>query len=424
MKYKPMLDGFELKLLSPTDTVIEKAIVEYEIPFADGAILDDMGVKARRFQVRTIWRGQNYEHAEYFIEHTKLNQINTFVHPELGTINGRIKSLKALHDRRRQCAEISFEFIEDSNRDIMPAFNPPLEANLEEGFEKTAKAMMDAAAAEYGAAGLDTSTEVNPNQPLGGQVPARTVSARAFLARLDQSITGLRGMLADITNPAESVVGMFNYGLSLPGVVIGAVAAAVERAAMAANNAGTAPIMFVSSLRSNIGRLAASVPLLRDNIMVAAASIGALITGRIFAADEREKAVLRRIENAQVWRPDGTMLRTPAAPQVLAANELDESLARIREVIQDGMTAARAMGCTPAVFVLAGQADELTRYINAVKVLRDRIINVEVEDDMPLHLLCLKYGLPYAYADRIVTINNFRNPNFVSGQARLYERHG
>ena len=39
-----MMDDFELELLERVDTGIEKAIAEYEVPFANGGILDDMGL--------------------------------------------------------------------------------------------------------------------------------------------------------------------------------------------------------------------------------------------------------------------------------------------------------------------------------------------------------------------------------------------
>ena len=425
MNYKPMMDDFELELLERVETGIEKAIAEYEVPFANGGILDDMGVKARRFQIRTIWRKQNYELHGAFIEHTAINQLNTFIHPESGIIRGRIKSVNVIHDARLRCAEINIEFLEDTSSDARPVYNPPLEAFLEEGLAESVEAVIDTTAAELGAAGLDTSVEVDPDLPLAGQIPARTIQARAMLARVDQSIARMRATLNAVVNPIESAAAMINYGASLPGVIMAAVCSTVERLAIAAEGIGNAPVMFVSSMRSNIARLRAAVPALGSQIMIAGANIAALVTGRIFANDESQKAVLRRIEDTPVWRPDGTSLNMPPAPKVLTANELDESLARIHEMIQDGINASRAIGCAPAVHILCAQADALTRYINAVKLERDRIVSVEVEDAMPLHLICLRHGLPYSYADRIATINNFWNPTFAAGQVRIYERrHG
>jgi hypothetical protein len=178
------------------------------------------------------------------------------------------------------------------------------------------------------------------------------------------------------------------------------------------------------STTSRISLYRYAIPALGNQIMIAAATIAALVTGKMFVVDESQKTTLRRIENTPQWRPDGTSLNVPPPPKVLTANELDESLARIREMLKDATTAARAIGCASAVPVLAKQADELTRYINVIKLERDRIITVEAENPMPLHLICLRHGLPYSYADRICTINDFWNPTFCEGEVRIYARHG
>jgi prophage DNA circulation protein len=424
MQYKPMLDGFDLELMSGIDTAVEKAIAEYEIPFANGGILDDLGVKARRFSMRTLWRRDNYEAHRYFAEHCQLPQLNRFVHPELGAINGRVKSITVTHDDRLRTAEIAVEFLEDVNPDVQPAYDPPLVASLEDGFGKAAAALAGEMSAEAAAAGVDTGAEVDAGKPLGGQVTARRWSARAFLARLDGAVSTLRNAFDQVLNPIDSAVAMANYGLSLPGQVIATVANAVERAAMAAQGAGNAPNMFVQSMRGSISRLAASVPMLGNSIRVAGASVAALFTGKMFADDEANKAVLRRLEDTEQWRPDGTSLTLPPAPAVLASNELEEALGRVREMIEDGIESARAKGNAAAATVLTRQAAELSRFVNAVKLERDRIVRIEAADDTPLHLLCLRYGLPYAYADRVCTINDFINPTFCKGEVKLYERHG
>jgi hypothetical protein len=82
------------------------------------------------------------------------------------------------------------------------------------------------------------------------------------------------------------------------------------------------------------------------------------------------------------------------------------------------------MGTPAAVSALEGLSGMLTRHIDNVKMERDRIITAEVESDTPLHLVCLRHGLPYAYADRICSINDFDNPTFCGGEVRLYARHG
>jgi prophage DNA circulation protein len=423
MKYQPMLDGFDLELLSGIDTTVEKALVEYEIPFATGGLLDDMGAKARRFSFKTLWRGDRYEQHEYFAEHCLLDQVNRFVHPELGGVAGRVKSVTVTHDDRRRCAEIAVEFLAAANPDVQPAYDPPLVALLEDGLGDVMEALSALMGGELAAAGLDPSAAVDASGPLAGQVRAPKWAARMYLAKLAKGLNDLKAAYDTVTNAVDSAVAMVNFAATLPGTVIAAVAAAVERAAMAAQTVGNAPMLFASSLRAAVNRLRAAVPLLGGSILMAGASIAALFIGKQYADDESGKTVLRRLEGTPRWRLDGTPLTPAPAPQVLTANEVEESLSLVREMLQDGISAARSAGDSKTASALARQAEQLSRYVNTVKMERDRLVAVEVEADTPLHLICLRHGLPYAYADRIATINNFNNPTFCAGGVRLYARH-
>jgi prophage DNA circulation protein len=50
------------------------------------------------------------------------------------------------------------------------------------------------------------------------------------------------------------------------------------------------------------------------------------------------------------------------------------------------------------------------------------VITVEVDNTLPLHLVCLEYGLTTADAEQLMTINRIRNPNFVTGKVNVYAR--
>jgi hypothetical protein len=47
---------------------------------------------------------------------------------------------------------------------------------------------------------------------------------------------------------------------------------------------------------------------------------------------------------------------------------------------------------------------------------------VVLDNAMPLHLVCLKYGLPYQAAERLIRVNNIPNPNFTAGEVMVYVR--
>ncbi len=50
-------------------------------------------------------------------------------------------------------------------------------------------------------------------------------------------------------------------------------------------------------------------------------------------------------------------------------------------------------------------------------------MTVTTQNTLPLHLLCLKYNLPYNYADRVNSINRIKNPSFTpAGEVKIYVR--
>ena len=65
-------------------------------------------------------------------------------------------------------------------------------------------------------------------------------------------------------------------------------------------------------------------------------------------------------------------------------------------------------------------ADALKEHVNKIKLKRERIVTVRIQDPIPVHLLCMQYGLPYMAAERICAINNFWCPNFIGGEVKIY----
>lgn len=102
--------------------------------------------------------------------------------------------------------------------------------------------------------------------------------------------------------------------------------------------------------------------------------------------------------------------------ELLTINEIEQMLAETRSYLQEAVDESRGMESLKKMAAL------LLDHANAVKIEREKIVKVEIENRMPLHLICLKYGLPYNYADRLRAINKIRHPNFVSGEVAVYAR--
>ena len=57
-------------------------------------------------------------------------------------------------------------------------------------------------------------------------------------------------------------------------------------------------------------------------------------------------------------------------------------------------------------------AENLLDHVNRIKLQREKIITIRVDNPLPVHMLCLQYGLSYMAAERVCAINDFWCPNF------------
>lgn len=93
-----------------------RAVAVHQVPFRDGAALDDLGLQARRFAVRAIFFGPDYEgRLQAFLNALETPGAADLVHP----IWGRVRVLASDWSEEHQAelvdgAEISVTFIEDS----------------------------------------------------------------------------------------------------------------------------------------------------------------------------------------------------------------------------------------------------------------------------------------------------------------------
>jgi len=79
-------------------------------------------------------------------------------------------------------------------------------------------------------------------------------------------------------------------------------------------------------------------------------------------------------------------------------------------------------GSDDLVLTLKTMAVALLNHVNSVRLEREKMARVVLDNPMPLHLVCLKYGLPYQDAERLIRVNNIHAPNFTSGEVLVYVR--
>lgn len=106
--------GIEFDVIS-TDDDAQKATVEHDYPYRDGANVDDLGLMARRFNCEAVFFGDDYENAlKRFSALLDAKGPGIFIHPVFGKIQyAQVVSYKIRHDADDvDACKLSISFIE------------------------------------------------------------------------------------------------------------------------------------------------------------------------------------------------------------------------------------------------------------------------------------------------------------------------
>jgi prophage DNA circulation protein len=438
--YPAKLDGYPLEIETLDDT-FEKAIARHEFPKQDGALLEDMGQKARTVSIRCyFWdHGDHQTYADHidFLNHLKSTALSELIHPQYGVMAGMVERVSVRHDDREMTAEIDLSFIENLRGTIADINYEDVEAVAEEAFLFGEEEQQASLAAELGLVLAEDKgfldVALDEGKSLYEQLNVAARYSREVIKEIDTSVAAFNATVVELTNPVNSLVASVAYGTSLPGRVIGSITRAVERTALLVTGTLAAPARIISNLDFELRKLeqaflsfspahsraSGSVrAILGRQLKVAAARRLALETATFYRADETARQDLRRIEAGKSFDILGRYQGTAPTVMVMNVTELEQSLALVRTYLQQGVDAARDV---PSI---KDMARSLLEHINTIKLERDKIITVALDNPMPLHIVCHRYGLDYNYAERISSINAIKNPNFTSGEVQIYGRPG
>lgn len=135
-----------------------------------------------------------------------------------------------------------------------------------------------------------------------------------------------------------------------------------------------------------------------------------------YKADEERRTARKRVEGKAVFDALGNYTApdySATDPQPMTVRELESSLVTVRGLLQDAVVLSRQSSS------LKRQALQLQTHVGTIKLEREKTVRVRLDNTLPLHIVCLMHGLPYSAADRLLAINNIRNPNEVSGEIDL-----
>ncbi len=426
-RYEAKIDDFTLQMETIEDT-IEKSLAKYEFPFRDGALIEDMGQKARVIKIRCYWYEETYEAHKDFVKHLTKKDPYELLHPKYGLMKGSIDSIVIRHSDLKKTAEVDLTFTEGliSKDQAEPKYvnKGAVDWGVEDDFatgqtelieelETDARDLLGTEAKEI------LSTILDPAQGLIGQFTGISMKAREYVKKAETFVTDLTGTLSTITNPADSLLAMITYPSTLSGIVVGTIARTLERYVSLYDTLRTSPTRFLSSLAGSFASLADDE---EDTgfskyVTIASAQRRALETAYIFRDDEDSRDVVKRLESTPSFDALGNYVKPESTEEILTVDEIETILADVRTDIQDAVDLSRNMTS------LKSTAADLLFHVNEIKLERGKIMTVETQDTLPLHLLCLKYNLPYNYADRVNSINRIKNPSFTpAGEVKIYVR--
>jgi len=424
-KYEVKLDHFNLELENIEDS-FEKSIAKYEFPYRDGALLEDMGLKARSVKIRCYFYEETYETHKELIEHLKKKELFELLHPKYGLIKGSVESVSVRHDDRKRTAEIDISFAENLITAAEPQRHVNVEYSTEEAFQRgqfeiieefefDVKDELGIEAADI--LDLELDIDLGMLEQITGQMPDLSMKARGYLKEVDSFVSGLTGTLPEIPNPTDSLLAMISFSKTLGGITVGTIARTMERYVVLFDSLRTAPTRFLSSLKSSFNSIVGLYPKFSKHTRIASAQRRGLEAAYIYREDETRRQQVRKLEKVKSFDALGNYVKPEPVEPIMPINEIESTLADVRTDIQSSVDESRRTQS------LKDMAVTLLTHVNSIKLEREKIINVELDNEMPLHIVCLKHGLPYNYAERIHSINCIKNPNFTpSGEVRIYAR--
>jgi len=445
-KYRALLDNkFELKLLEISDN-FKRNLVRHDISYRDLPDLEDQGLKERTSRFRCFFIRDAYDKHYEFIDHISKKRTEfVLTHPVYGQLKGGIESVDIRHDKRQRTAEVDFTFVQSGekvNSKRPGEIKGDAEDSVKNGVKDQEKAVSQETRNIPGAdadpvldAWLAQDTPLDPDKGILEQFSDVTGSARDFVRQVDSAVSTLEGTLSEIANPANSLIGTIEFATNLPGRVIGSIARTAERYAILYETAKSAPSRFVQNFRSAMDNLenvlglnspdsgtaagkarTAARKLIKDNLMVMGAQMAALQLGYMFSADEVLRDKARKLEDVRAFDTQGNRIATGSLPDVLDIREIERALAAVREYIQDAVDRSRGTGNLKAM------AHNLLRHVNEIKLEREKIARIWLDNPMHILALCHSQGLPYSFAPRVMSLNPGLDANFARGEVFVYVR--
>lgn len=416
-----LLNNILIQMEDIEDT-FEKAIARYDYPFADGADLEDMGQKAHVIRFRCwFWDdadNQTYEDHALLLKSLETKELLDFVHPKYGLLKGKIETIVVQHNDDIRIAAIELTFIEQMRKSLEITAAQSVVSAVEEAYQTAQdqqQSLLEQFMKEYLPASdiAAVSAILDEGQGLLTQFQGYSGITRSFVAGIETRLAAAEAVVNKIVSPVNSIQATLTYAATLPGRVIDMFSTTVEKFSELHTALRESPALFLSRLDQEYDNLEVTFQAITDaDRSSSAASTGAVTMQHLqIACAQRMALEAAAIYAADVEAANG---RNDDEVQIMTMNELESTLAIVRARLDTAVEAAREMDS------LKVMAAALLKQVNSVRLEREKMVKVTLDNAMPLHLVCLKYGLPYADAERLMKVNHIPRPNFTSGEVLVY----
>ncbi len=387
--YNATLGGIPLQCQTIEDG-FEKAISKAEMPYTNGADTDDLGLKARTMTVRCYFYDDNYSNHQLLIDLSKTFDLLEFVHPVYGLIKVRIEKMVIRHDDQIRAAEIEISLIEDGSPQAKIKPWEDIKGKIEQHNE-------------------DSVAE--QKQSVLSKILALGTKGEAYC---ETAISKFGALMTNVANPANTLASLVDYGTDLPGRFVQAAALAVERYAIAYETLRDAPAAYHAQLAAALGELNAQFDKFGAQVDAASAARLALEAAGFYSADEQLRQNNNTAEKVSGFDINGNRTSV-STPDPLNSIEIETILALTNTAVQ------RALEGDRGNIALKLMSTDLYNAAVRLKQSGENVTTVRIDNPTPLHLICLRYGLPYNAAPRVLALNpQIKDPNRVSGEILMY----
>ena len=226
------------------------------------------------------------------------------------------------------------------------------------------------------------STALDAGQGLLTQMQGFTSTTRAAVAEVEKYLSAAEATANEVVSPVNSLQATLTYGQALPGRILGSLSGVLERTARLYDSLWNYPSQFINKLNLAFSDLEGSYQDLADGATSPAGqSAGSVMRDHLSLACASAWR-WRRLLYMQRMTARQKMPKSPDV-EVMTINELEATLAVVRTRLAAAVTIARDVDSLKAM------SAALLTQVNHVRLQREKMITVVLDNPIPLHLACL-----------------------------------